>query len=321
MLKYELLKYLKSSGDYVSGESLGELLGVSRAAVWKEIKSLRNDGYEIEAVTNRGYILKGTGDVFNPSEINTSDYGCLIGKNVICYDVVDSTNTVCKNMAYGGLEEGSVIAAESQSDGVGRLGRNWVSKEGGLYMSILLKPDIEPVKLPAVTLTAGLAVCKALNEFGFEADIKWPNDILINKKKVCGILTEMSGQLQKVDFIVVGIGININIKEFPSDVINKATSLFIESGKKFKRSEVAKTVLINFDKVYKKFISGGFEDIKDDYEKNCINIGKRVKVIGRNGDFEATAVEVTSEGELIVLRDDGQRQKIFSGEVSVRGVY
>ena len=309
MLKYKLLEYLKSSDGFVSGEELGERLGVSRSAVWKEIRSLRNDGYNIEAVTNRGYVLRDIGDVLNSSEINTIKEGCVIGKDVVCYNDVDSTNSVCKIEALNGAEEGMVIVAETQSG-------------EGVYMTVLLRPDIDPSKLSSITLSAGLAVCEALNkDFGLKTQIKWPNDIILNGKKICGILTEMSGQLQKVDFVVVGIGINVNVINFPDEIKDKATSIFIETGEKFKRSPIAKSVLIHFDEIYKKFVEKGFAAIKEDYEKNCVNIGRKVRVISRESSFEALAVETSDNGELVVLCDNGQKKEVFSGEVSVRGVY
>ena len=323
MLKYKLLEYLKSSDGFVSGEELGERLGVSRSAVWKEIRSLRNDGYNIEAVTNRGYVLRDIGDVLNSSEINTIKEGCVIGKDVVCYNDVDSTNSVCKIEALNGAEEGMVIVAETQSGGRGRLGRTWNSQRGeGVYMTVLLRPDIDPSKLSSITLSAGLAVCEALNkDFGLKTQIKWPNDIILNGKKICGILTEMSGQLQKVDFVVVGIGINVNVINFPDEIKDKATSIFIETGEKFKRSPIAKSVLIHFDEIYKKFVEKGFAAIKEDYEKNCVNIGRKVRVISRESSFEALVVETSDYGELVVLCDNGQKKEVFSGEVSVRGVY
>jgi BirA family biotin operon repressor/biotin-[acetyl-CoA-carboxylase] ligase len=322
-LKDELLELLKNADGYISGEEIGEKLKVSRSAVWKEINALREDGYIIDAVTNRGYMLKESADVLNRVEIKNNIPGALIGTNIVCFDEVDSTNEVCKKMASEGLEEGSVIVAECQNGGKGRLGRKWVSQKGdGVWMSILLKPDVNPAGISSITLAAGLAVCFTLrNDFGIQSDIKWPNDILLNNKKICGILTEMSGQIAKVDYVVVGIGINVNIESFPDGIKNTATSLCIETGKKFKRSEIAKNVLKNFDSVYKRFQKDGFKCIKQEYEDMCINIGKRVRVIKHDGSFEATALEVNNNGELVIMKDNGEITTVFSGEVSVRGVY
>lgn len=320
MLKENLLDCLKSSKDYVSGEKLGEILGVSRSAVWKEIRALRKDGYIIDAVTNRGYMIRDVGDVINSAEIKTNK---LIGSKVICFDEVTSTNEECKKLGLNGSEEGTVVVSDTQTSGRGRLGRVWKSKKGtGVYMSILLRPDISPVKIPSVTLCAGLAVCQALKyDFDIDSEIKWPNDIVCGGKKICGILTEMTGQLQKMDFVIVGIGINVNNEDFPDEIKDKASSMFLISRRKFKRSPIAKAVLERFDKIYSDFSQNGFKAIKDEYEKNCINIGKRVNIINRDGGFEALAVEVDDNGELVVLKDNGEKLSVFSGEVSVRGVY
>ncbi|MCJ7857097.1 biotin--[acetyl-CoA-carboxylase] ligase [Lachnospiraceae bacterium NSJ-143] len=320
MLKEKLLDYLKTSEDYVSGEKLGEILGVSRSAVWKEIRALRNDGYKIDAVTNRGYKINGVGDVINSSEIKTD---CVIGSEVICFDEVVSTNEECKKLGYSGEKEGIVVVADNQTGGKGRLGRAWSSRNGeGVYMSVLLRPDISPARLSSITLCAGLAVCLALREdFGIDALIKWPNDIVVDGRKICGILTEMSGQLQKVDFVVVGIGININTREFPEEISKKASSLYCIAGREFKRSPVAKSVLTRFDSIYSVFAEYGFSAFRSEYEKYCVNTGKRVRIINRSGEFEATAVGVDDDGELIVLKDNGEKTAVFSGEVSVRGVY
>ncbi len=320
MINEKLLNCLKNSNDYISGEKLGEMLGVSRSAIWKEIQNLRRAGYDIEAVTNKGYKINNVGDIINSIELNT---GKLIGSNIICFDEVDSTNEECKKLGMYGEKEGTVVIADNQSTGKGRLGRTWDSEKGkGVYMSILLKPDISPSKLSCITLCAGLAVCESLkNDFNIKAGIKWPNDIVVNNKKICGILTEMSGQMRKVDFVVVGIGINVNNKNFNDDVKCKASSMFLCTDKRFKRSYVAKSVLNHFDKIYKIFTTEGFLAIKDDYEKNCINIGKHVCVINKYENFEAVAIEVDKNGELVVMRRDGSKTSVFSGEVSIRGVY
>ena len=324
ILKYELLELLKKADGYISGEEIGEQLKVSRSAVWKDIKLLREDGYVIDAVTNKGYMLKESADVLNSVEIKNDNENAVIGKNVICFDEVDSTNEVCKKMASSeSIKEGTVIAAECQNGGKGRLGRKWVSQKGdGVWMSILLKPDISPANISSVTLAAGLAGCMALrNDFCIKADIKWPNDILLDNKKICGILTEMSGQIDRVDYVVVGIGINVNTESFPDGISNTATSLYIENGRKFRRCDIAKSILKNFDMIYSNFSKNGFSSIKQEYEDMCINIGRKVRVIGADNQYEATALGVNDSGELIVMKDSGERTTVFSGEVSVRGVY
>lgn len=319
-MKNELLSLLKADKGYISGEDIGNILGVSRAAVWKGIKGLRDEGYEIEAVTNKGYRLKESGDLLNAADVQSELTTDFIGRNLIVYDTVDSTNNVVRVMAFEKAEEGSVVIAHEQTLARGRRGKGWVSLKGeGLWMSVLLKPTIGPNDAPKITLVAGLSVCQALRELGFNADIKWPNDIIISGKKVCGILTEMSAQMDYVEFVVVGIGINVNNEKFQGELENVAISLKMVSGQEIKRSVVGAHVLNRLEKNYSIYLNNGFLGLKDEYEKNCITLMKDVEVLGKES-FKGRAVALTDEGELIVRKETGEETVVFSGDVSVRGV-
>ena len=319
-MKEKLLNLLMECEDYISGEEIGEKLGVSRAAVWKNINALRKDGYIIEAVTNKGYKLDKKSDVISPLQIEKSLNTRYMGKKIIYHETVTSTNDVCKEIADES-PEGTAVTCDQQTGGKGRLGRVWKSPKGtGVWISIILKPDISPMSVSSVTLAAGLAVCRTVKKVsGLEAGIKWPNDVYVNGKKLCGILTEMSAQIEKVDYVIVGIGINANTEYFPEELENIACSLYTEACVKFDRNLIIKTLLEEFENIYDKFNMYGFSAIRSEYEKECINIGRRVNVISKDG-FEGTAIGVNSDGELIVRKDTGEEITVFSGEVSIRNI-
>jgi len=240
--------------------------------------------------------------------------------NVIVLDRIGSTNDECKRMASDGAEEGTLVIAEEQTGGKGRLGRSWSSPKGnGIWMSLILRPQVNLYNVSAITLAAGLAVCKALNNFGVEAGIKWPNDVYINGKKVCGILTEMSASSEGVDYVVVGMGINVNTPYFPQELENIACSLYTETNKKYERNTIITEVLKQFEKYYDAFLADGFSAIKNEYKRNCINIGKRVNVLSAES-YEALAVGINDSGELVVRKDNGEETVVFSGEVSIRNI-
>lgn len=318
----KLLDILKTCGGYISGEELGKRLGVSRTAVWKKIAKLKNAGYEISAVTNKGYILKGMEeDMLNESEIKENLKASVLGNSIYYFKELDSTNNEARKLGEANASEGALVVCDTQTGGRGRLGRPWVSlPKGGIWMSILLRPDIYPQQAPKITLVAGLSVCKAINKVsGADTKIKWPNDILLNGKKLCGILTEMNAEMEKVNYVVTGIGINVNIESFPDEIKDVATSLIIENGQAFKRKEIIKEVLLEFEKNYFKYIiHNNFSEFVEEYKKNCITLGKNVKVLGKES-FNGVAFDINKDGELWVRKENGEEVLVFSGEVSVRG--
>lgn len=319
-MNYKVLELLKQQDGYLSGEELGRKLSISRSAIWKLIGKLKDEGYEIEAVTNKGYRLLNENDIINESEIQQNLNTKYLGKKICCYDEVDSTNNKARKLGLEGYPQGTVVFAKRQNAGKGRMGKNWNSpEEGGIWMSMLLTPQIQPKEAPLLTLTAGLCVCKAIRKItDLDAKIKWPNDILINGKKVCGILTEMNAEMEKINFIIVGIGINVNISSFPQEISNVATSLEIESNKKWKRKDIIKELLTEFETYYDLYqIENNFSVFLNDYRKFCITIGKNVHVFSKE-PFDAQAIDVTNEGELLVKKENGEIVIVFSGEVSIR---
>ncbi len=234
MTKEEILNILRESGECVSGEFLAEKLGVSRAAVWKHVHTLIKEGYGIDVQQGCGYKLLTVPDKLYPSEVRYGLQTKLLGKRVVHLNLTGSTNTVARQMAERGIEEGTVVFAENQTRGKGRLGRKWLTKQGGVWMSLVLKPSIDPMHAPSITLLAAVSVTKALRGAGLEAVIKWPNDVLVNGKKICGILTEMSAETDAVNFIVLGIGVNVN-NEPPMET---ATSIKAELGKERRQGKI-----------------------------------------------------------------------------------
>lgn len=323
-LKKDILKVLRENkGDFVSGQDLSESLGVSRTSVWKHINQLREEGYEIESITRRGYRLRDVPDSLTEEEIRPYLKTNFIGRKIIHYDTLGSTNEELKQIATR-EDEGLVVTGEEQTLGKGRLGRSWTSSKGkGVYMSLLLKPDIYPQDATKITQIIAASTILALRGLGLEAQIKWPNDIIVNYKKVAGILTEMSGELMKVDHIIVGVGINVNNGEedFSEELKEKASSISLETGKLLNRANLLAEILNNFEKLYGDFLES--KDIEASIKicrENSILLGRDVRIIAKGNEKIRRAVDIGSSGELIVEDKDGNRESIVSGEVSVRGL-
>ena len=245
-----------------------------------------------------------------------------LGQPLYFYPETDTTNDRIRELALEGAAEGTLAVAEMQTSGRGRMGRVWQApKDSGIWMSLLLRPDIPPMQASVLTLLAGIAIAEAVEEeTGMEVGIKWPNDILLKGKKLVGILTEMDCDMESIHSVTVGMGINVNTKAFPEDLQDIATSLYLVSGKEYDRSEIVGCVLKHFEALYAEFLEKGgvFAPFKERYRAKCLNIGKEVRVIGRE-PYLATALDITPEGELIVKRkDNGAEEVVFSGEVSIR---
>lgn len=319
---YRILELLRQTDAFVSGEEIGRQLSISRAAVWKGIRKLRQEGYEIEAVTNRGYRLISPETMYNRQELETGMKTRYMGHPIYFYAETDSTNNRIRQLAVEGAAEGTLAVAEVQTMGRGRRGKQWSSPIGsGAWFSLLLRPDIPPAEASVLTLLGGLAVCRALEDIsGMQPVIKWPNDILLNGKKLVGILTEMDCEMSQVHFVVLGIGINVNTKAFPPELEEVATSLFLESGKTFSRKLVVQKTMERLEEYYDIFLAaGGFVPLLDEYRRRCVTLGREVTVLEEKS-FLATALDVTPEGELLVRRSDtGEEMVIYSGEVSIRG--
>ena len=322
-MKDKVLILLKKQDAYISGEEMSQKLGVTRAAVWKAIKKLQGEGYIIESSTKKGYKLVEKPNVITPAELSPMLENDILGKVINYYKVTDSTNERAKALAREGAKEGTLVIADAQSEGKGRMGRSWNSPEGtGIWMSLILKPEILPQHASQLTLVAGLCMCEAIMAVtGLEASIKWPNDIVVNGKKVCGILTEMSAEMERINYIVLGIGINVNHREFPKE-LPFATSLALEGGHDYTRAAFIKAFLERFEKKYMHYkLNPNLESVLSLYEKHCITLGKTVKITSGNEAFIAQAKGITVDGNLIVETEMGEEKLVYSGEVSVRGLY
>lgn len=317
---YRILELLRRQEGFLSGEDIGRELSITRAAVWKGIKKLREEGYEIEAVTNRGYRLTNPETMYNKRELEQGLKTKTMGQSIYFYEETDTTNNRARELALEGAPEGTLVVAEKQTAGRGRRGKVWESPLGtGIWMSLVLRPQIAPAEASVLTLLCGLATAEAIEtETGLSAGIKWPNDILINGKKAVGILTEMDCEMSEVHFVIPGIGINVNTASFPPEI---ATSLYLECGKTVSRRRLVHKVLERLEEHYETFLrTGSFAAMLEDYRKHCITLGKEVHVLGRE-PFFAEALDITPEGELLVRRaDNGKEEVVFSGEVSIRGV-
>ena len=264
-----------------------------------------------------------TDGIYNETTIADQIHTKWAGKTVHFARETDSTNLWIKRLAKEGASEGTLALAEFQSAGRGRLGRSWEVPEGtSVMMSILLRPKFEPQYAPTLTLVMGMAVAKAVKSLGFDVSIKWPNDVVVSHKKICGILTEMGVRDGKIDYAVIGVGINVNIREFPEEMADKATSLYLESGREFDRSQIPGLVMEAFEEYYEKFAATcDLSGLKEEYESILANYNQPVRVLDPKEPFEGVALGITSTGELRVRKEDGTIAEVHSGEVSVRGLY
>ncbi|WP_440952547.1 biotin--[acetyl-CoA-carboxylase] ligase [Methanococcoides sp. FTZ1] len=305
--KMDIIRALKEAGkEPISGEELGEQLGISRTMVWKYIKNLEEDGYVIESSPGSGYTLVSAPDKLYPSEISIGLDTSIMGKEVHYFETLDSTNDLAKKMGPK-AEEGTVVIAETQESGRGRKGDHWVSPKGGIWLSVILKPGILPAHAPRLTLMAGVAVANTMRQFGIDASIKWPNDIVIGEKKVCGILTEMDAEADHIGFVVIGIGINANVsvEELPEEFRGSSTSLSSVIGESINRAEFVRDLLRSLESEYMRFKIDGFDKILDDWTSLSNTIGRQVDVITPHKIVSGKAVGVTPDGALVVEDEEG----------------
>ena len=323
-MKEEILRLLRSADGYISGQELCNRFGVSRTAVWKAINQLKEAGYEIEAQQNKGYRLMAAPDLMTEAEIKSLMHTEWLAKEVLYFDTIDSTNTKAQELAEKGYPSGTLVVADKQESGKGRRGRSWVSPSGtGIFMTLMIKPDINPNNASMLTLVAALAVAKAITSVtGEEAMIKWPNDIVVNSKKVCGILTEMNAQFDYINHIVVGIGINVHNESFPEEISQMASSLMIEAGgKRFHRAQIIAETMSYFEQYYDTFLkTQDLSALVREYDELLVNRNKSVRVLDPKEPFDGKAMGITPKGELIVDTWES-RKLVSSGEVSVRGIY
>lgn len=325
--KSDILALLRNSRDYVSGQQLCEQFGVSRTAVWKAINQLKEDGYQIEAVSHKGYRLLESPDILSESEILSRLTTDWAGRTLHYFNETGSTNIDAKRYAEEGEPHGTTVVANTQSAGRGRRGRLWQSPAGSaIYMTIMLKPQFVPDKASMLTLVMALSVADAIVEAtGLAAGIKWPNDIVVNKKKVCGILTEMNAELDYIQYVVIGVGINVNNnspEEFPEEIRQTATSLKIESGIQISRAALLERVLAHFEKNYDIFTKTlDLSALMEAYDARLLNLNAEVRVLDPKGEYTGIARGINPAGELLVEKENGEVTPVYAGEVSVRGLY
>lgn len=324
MLKNEVLKILLSNKSHVSGQNISKYLGVSRTAIWKAVSTLKKDGYNIESVNNKGYLLLNKNETLSRVEIeqciNTYNYSSP--PKIIYLNEVDSTNNYAKKVSDS-LNADFLVVSDMQTLGKGRLGRSWNSPSGSsIFMSLCIKPDIAIEKASIITLVMAVSLCEAIEEiYSIEPLIKWPNDIVFNSKKISGILTEMSSDMDGIKYIISGVGINVNNKDFPDNIKETASSLFLETGTLMDRARLIASTVYHFYNNFNIFLkTEDMTNLKEKYEKHLANIGKEVKILDPKNKYTATALGIDESGALLV-NTDGKIKRIISGEVSVRGLY
>ncbi|MEG6586144.1 biotin--[acetyl-CoA-carboxylase] ligase [Dendrosporobacter sp. 1207_IL3150] len=321
-MRSSILNLLRQrSGEYLSGEEIAKQLDVSRTAVWKHMQELKQGGYAIEAHSRRGYCFRQAPDLLLPDEVSTGLKTKFIGCKIHYFNQIDSTNNEAKKIAAAGAAEGTVVISEEQNGGRGRLSRGWFSPENlGIWMSIILRPPFNPQDAPKCTLLAAVAIAKAIRQVtNVNCGIKWPNDILYDGKKLVGILTEMSAEMDAINHIVIGMGINVNIteNEFPDELKDIATSLRVIVGEPISRVKLLQEILSQLEELYMSAIKNGFPEILDDWRKYSVTLGQTVNVIGINTQFSGVAVDIDEDGALLVETENG-KQKVIAGDVSIR---
>ncbi|HDZ91704.1 MAG: biotin--[acetyl-CoA-carboxylase] ligase [Deltaproteobacteria bacterium] len=314
-----LLEYLKKeSGGWVSGEALSREIGVTRSAVWKNIVRLRGDGYVIDSSPGKGYSLSRTPDMLLPNEIWEGLETEVFGRGEIVYfRETDSTNARARELADQGAPEGTLVVAESQTKGRGRKGRSWFSPPGtGIYASLILRPDLSPDEAPRITFVTAISAAEALLSLTLlDVAIKWPNDILIKEKKVAGILTEISAEMDVIDYMVVGLGMNVNNPHLPHDIAERATSVLMETGGEFQRVKILREYLRRQERYYQVLRESGFGPVLGRWKELTNTIGKRVMVEMIDRRYTGVVTGVDPDGVLILQEEGGQVRRILSGDV------
>ncbi len=321
-LKTKILQRLRNAEAFLSGQQLSEEFHVSRTAIWKVMEQLKDEGYQIEAVRNKGYRLVNSPDVLSRAEIKSLLPPGWAQAEVVCYDETDSTNLRAKAAGEADGKPGTLFVAERQADGRGRRGRRWDSPGGeSIYMSLLLRPKIAPDRASMLTLVMGLSVAQGIqDETGIACGMKWPNDVILAGKKVCGILTEMSTEIDYINYVVIGVGINVNQTDFPEEIADVATSLSLATGKTYRRSHLIAAVMRRFEENQAAFLlTEDLKGLKDAYNAILVNRDQDVKILEPGHSYEAHALEINDFGELLVTLPGGEEKAVRAGELSIRG--
>ncbi|MFJ8256299.1 biotin--[acetyl-CoA-carboxylase] ligase [Peribacillus asahii] len=313
--------FSNANGTFISGQQIADYIGCSRTAVWKHIEDLRTEGYVVEAVRNKGYRIITTPEKVTANEIQLGLQTKILGKKVHYEESVETTQKIAHKLSNEGAPEGTLVVAEEQRGGKGRLMRPWYSpKYTGVWMSLILRPSIPFHQAPQLTLLAAVAVVRAIeNTTELKPQIKWPNDILINRKKMTGILTELQAESDRIHSVIVGIGINVNQQksDFPEELQETATSLLIEGGKKVSRAKVIQEFLVCFEVLYNQYLEEGFLPIKKLWEKYAISLGQEIKATTINTTIIGKAIGITDDGVLLLEDRSGKIHSIYSADIHI----
>lgn len=313
--------FTEHDGEYLSGQYLADLIGCSRTAVWKHIEDLRHEGFELEGVRRKGYRIIKAPDHVSANEIRLGLKTTVIGTQIHYHETVDSTQKIAQRLGFENAPEGTVVIAEEQVGGRGRLNRVWHSpKSTGVWMSIILRPNLPIPKTPQLTLLTAVAIVQAIDDCtGVEAHIKWPNDVLVNGKKITGILTELQAEADRVHSVIIGIGINVNQtkSDFPQELQSLATSLLIENGEPINRAELIRAVFNRMEKLYNLYLDKGFEPIKLLWESYAISIGKTITARTFTGSISGKTLGITDDGVLKIEDRDGEIHHIYSADIEI----
>ncbi len=315
-----ILQALKEK-KWVSGQDLAQTAGISRTGVWKHIKSLQKQGYRISSVSGRGYLLEALTDALLPGEIREGLETRLIGSGIEHFQELDSTQERAKKLAYEGIPEGFTVIAEKQSKGKGRLHRRWESLPGSLEVSVVLRPEISPFQASQISILAGVSAAESIRKStGVKAELKWPNDVLVNRKKAGGILAELSAETERINFICLGIGLNVNCsaEDIPIEIREHTTSLKIEAGREVSRIRLVQFLLKALEDLYTDYNKHGFRAVKKRWRDLDVTLGSRVTIDHLNGPEEGTAEDIDDQGALIVTAKNGRMLTVNAGDVSIR---
>ncbi|WP_110927637.1 biotin--[acetyl-CoA-carboxylase] ligase [Bacillus massiliglaciei] len=313
--------FSNAEGSFISGQEIADHIGCSRTAVWKHIEELRNEGYTLEAVRKKGYRIVSAPEKITSNEIQLGLKSKVLGQHIHYEETVDSTQKIAHQLATDGAPEGTIVLAEEQTGGKGRLMRPWHSpKYSGIWMSTILRPQIAIHQAPQLTLLAAVAVVKAVKEVsGLQPHIKWPNDLLLNKKKITGILTEMQAESDQIHSVIIGIGINVNqqTEDFPEDLRDKASSIFIEGQNRISRANLVQAVLYHLEELYFLYLKEGFAPIKEQWEAYAISLGQQIKATTIHSVIVGKALGITDAGVLLLEDEDGKVHSVYSADIEV----
>ncbi|MCW2277076.1 biotin--[acetyl-CoA-carboxylase] ligase [Heliophilum fasciatum] len=322
MARTQILAAIKNAPSYISGEELSRQLQISRSAVWKHVVALRQEGYEIEAHTRLGYRLRSASPRLLASEVLPRLTTKRLGQNYHFFASLPSTNRTAKELARQGAPEGTLVVAEEQTAGRGRLGRAWVSPRNcGIYLSLVLRPAVPLGMAAQVTLLTSVSYCRAIEQVtGLKPMIKWPNDVLLSGKKICGILTEVHAEMEAVNYLIVGIGMNVNHQgaDFPEEVRPVATSLALEAGKTVDSTQLLLAFLACLEADYDRWLSDGFGSIREQWLARAAGLGRPVQIVAGQRQWQGRLASIDEEGALLVTDTDGATHRVYSGEVSIR---